>query len=794
MSVTLINTSKFMTRLIYTTLFLIWAATILAQKSTYFITKTSLHPDSIFTERLWPDVAIAENFQTAFPSFGQTPQEATQVQLTYDDHAIYVNAFCSGSGIRADGTQRDNAGQADYFTVAFDTWNDGQNAFEFGVTAAGQVFERRYNDNQPNSNFLSPWSVEVKKHSDGWQAVFTIPFTALRYPNSGPMNWGLQLARFDRSSGERSTWSPESPLIEEKVWQFGSLEGMEHIHAREKLRATIYGTVEASNYSNGIDGLPAENGSFASLGTDLRWGIGTASTIQTTLLPEVSAELGELNDIYSLNRYSPLVAVDFPLDEQRIFRSDEQGLFPDNGAELLNVRIYPYQLGVSAGNTIGGRPLNTTRFSTQTNSNWRLGAGLTLLTPLIETVSIDGGDNKGLIGAAIPTASLFTAQKIWRNNSAIRFSTANFLPGGNGGQSRNTLDFRVRDRTNQYEISGFVRARSNLEPPAGIPGTNLEHRWSAGKVNGAWQYGISSFFWGAKPRVVLDSNLSISRIGNATAHISNTILPKNGPLRWLNWGVYANVRYFYRPQSNVVETSTYYLFNTEAISRRFNEIGFSLGSDFTPTTRSINIGQIIWARPVGAYVYSQFRYSTDTRKRSVFASRTYTSWNWGNRFVTINQGLSWRYQWNTVLQTRALIEYNHVFNEEKQLKDTQSGLLFTIFDRSNTSFSMGATLFLNRRWNINADIVFSDYDRLLQPEEFQLTGNGPSIPTLATMPGAITIGTQFGMLRTTVQYVGPNGTQVRFIVTPARATNFAPSYDQNVVPVRLEFLCHLIRR
>ncbi len=778
-----------MTRLFHTTLFLIWAATILAQKSTYFIPKTSLHPDSIFTERLWPNVAIAENFQTAFPSFGQTPQEATQVQLTYDDRAIYVSAMCGGGGIRADGTERNATGQADYFTVAFDTWKDGQNAFEFGVTAAGQVFEQRYNDNQPNGNFLSPWSVEVRRYSDGWQAMFTIPFTALRYPNSGPVVWGLQLARFDRSSGERSTWSPESPLIAEKVWQFGRLEGMEHINAREKLRATVYGSTYASNYKYKSIQMFEQKGVSASLGTDFRVGIGTESTLQTTFLPEVSATRGT----FSNNSFGYLLEYYPSLSQQRIFLADEIGLFPWYGTELQTKRYFPNMIGVNAGKSIGGRALNTTRFNTQTNSNWRLGAGLTLFMPLIEIEPLTGGENKGLIGAAIPTASLFTAQKIWRNNSSIRFSTANFLPGGNGGRSRNTLDFRLRNRTNQYEIWGFVRSNSNLAPMEGVPGTNLAHYWGAGKVNGAWQYGINASFWGSEYRAALDSNLLLSRIQRASAYVSNTIFPKKGPVQWFNWGVSTRVSYNYASLQGD-QQFIYYNFNTHSIGRRFNELTFDFESDFKPAYRYFpNSGRDLKQR-VGPLLQTAFSYSTDTRKRSVFTARTVANANWGNRFGQVIQRLAWRYQWSPMLQTRVLFQYEHNFNETSQVQTMPSGNKFTAFDRSQSQPGAGLTLFLNRRWVIEADLVIVDFTRMLQPEEFLLNSDGTTTATNTPQPKVRVVGNNTIVARASLYYAGPKGTQVRFVFEPARQNNYeAPDIEQSST-VRLEFLCHLFKR
>jgi Carbohydrate family 9 binding domain-like len=100
------------------------------------------------TDEVWKNVAIASDFVQHRPKPYTRASQKTDIKIVYDDAAIYVLAYMYDTdiqGIRRQFGQRDDVGDiaCDYLNLAFDSYNDDQNAFRFGVTAAGVQFDSR---------------------------------------------------------------------------------------------------------------------------------------------------------------------------------------------------------------------------------------------------------------------------------------------------------------------------------------------------------------------------------------------------------------------------------------------------------------------------------------------------------------------------------------------------------------------------------------------------------------------------------------------------------------------------
>ena len=94
--------------------------------------------DGFAEEKSWNSADIATGFIERNPTEGNPPQQKTEVQILYDDNAIYVLARCYDKspdsiltqlGERDDIGGRRNSLNTDVFKVSFDTYGNMLDAF-----------------------------------------------------------------------------------------------------------------------------------------------------------------------------------------------------------------------------------------------------------------------------------------------------------------------------------------------------------------------------------------------------------------------------------------------------------------------------------------------------------------------------------------------------------------------------------------------------------------------------------------------------------------------------------------
>lgn len=96
--------------------------------------------DGKLDDVVWQNATAATGFIIKNPDYGKPSAQKTEVKIIYTNDALYIGAYLHDDPklIRNTLTSRDvyQFQDADYFGVAFDTYKDKQNAFEFIVTPA----------------------------------------------------------------------------------------------------------------------------------------------------------------------------------------------------------------------------------------------------------------------------------------------------------------------------------------------------------------------------------------------------------------------------------------------------------------------------------------------------------------------------------------------------------------------------------------------------------------------------------------------------------------------------------
>ena len=105
---------------------------------------TSIRIDGHLDEEAWNQAEIVTGFRQLTPNEGAPATHQTEVRILYGEGGIYVGAMLyddNPSLIEQTLGRRDDFNRADWFVVSFDSYYNRQNAFTFGVNAAGIQYD-----------------------------------------------------------------------------------------------------------------------------------------------------------------------------------------------------------------------------------------------------------------------------------------------------------------------------------------------------------------------------------------------------------------------------------------------------------------------------------------------------------------------------------------------------------------------------------------------------------------------------------------------------------------------------
>ena len=178
--------------------------------------------DGKLLEPQWRQAPAQSNFVQNFPTDTLPATKDTEFRILYNNDFLYVglvmqtqsNEFVTNS------LQRDyRATGSDNISISIDTFNDGANAFIFGINPFGVVREGLIaNGGSDSRDFSTSWDVKWwgEAHiADGYySAEFAIPMNSLKFQDGGTY-WGINCYRFDTQTNESTIWSsvPQNQMI-----------------------------------------------------------------------------------------------------------------------------------------------------------------------------------------------------------------------------------------------------------------------------------------------------------------------------------------------------------------------------------------------------------------------------------------------------------------------------------------------------------------------------------------------------------------------------------------------------
>lgn len=208
--------------------------------------------DGRATEAVWQVAERRQEFRMFSPREEGDPTVRTELQIAYDDRALYVlvRAFDPrpDSIVRLIARRDTDGAPNDQIQLFIDSFHDRRSGYEYIVNAAGVKSDYLiFDDTGFDQSWDGVWDVATTIDSLGWVAEFAIPLQQLRFTNRDAPQFGIMVWRLVGRSGERVSWPSYRPSRSGYMSQTGTLTGLRDLARRSSLEASPYSLVRTRN-------------------------------------------------------------------------------------------------------------------------------------------------------------------------------------------------------------------------------------------------------------------------------------------------------------------------------------------------------------------------------------------------------------------------------------------------------------------------------------------------------------------------------------------------------------------
>ena len=473
-------------------IFLLYSSFGYSQKKTLQaqIISQSISIDGKLDEDAWANAHVASDFVMFEPDNGKAipNPKRSEIKVLYNNDAIYIGAMLyddEPDKILKEISQRDNFGTADIFGVFINGFNDGQQNFEFFVSAADVQGDCIMTDaNGEDFTWDAVWISKATLSNKGWIVEIKIPYAALRFSAENKQTWGINFFREIKRERKKYTWN----LIDTKIGTFtqqnGNLEGIENIKPPTRLFFMPY----ASYYLNAGEGQKT----YGTLkgGMDIKYGINDAFTLDAILIPD-----------FGQTKYDDQILNLGPFEQQ----FNENRAFFTEGTDLFNKGNMFYS------RRIGGQPsvdpdLNDDEEIIETVQNVNLinalkvsgrtknGLGIGVLNAVTEktfaviqdTIS---GETRRAVVEPLTNYNVLVLDQRFRKNSSVTLINTNVSRNTHYRDANVTgLAWDLNTKANTYNVSGTVKYslinaeedKNGIYSTIGFAETSGKYRYSFG--------------------------------------------------------------------------------------------------------------------------------------------------------------------------------------------------------------------------------------------------------------------------------------------------------------------------
>lgn len=446
--------------------------------------------DGQLDDAVWEEVPVGTDFSMLSPDIGNPAPERfrSRVRVAYTDEALYIGAELRdrhGDSILHQVTERDVYDEnTDWFMVALNPFNDGQNQFKFVVTAAGTKTDLRTNaagNDDPSYNTI--WESAVRRSDSGWSLELAIPYVALRFPRKNSAQWGLNFTRSIRRNRHQYSWNPvDRGSGYSQAYQAGLLRGMTGIDPPVRLSFMPY----LSAYRNDYRGETTHD---FNAGLDVKYGLGPSFTLDATLIPD-------FGQVAFDNQFLNLSPFENRFQENRQFFNEGTELFSIGdlfysrriGGEPKNITNQNLdEEGTVEARTEYTQLLNATKVSGRTSGNLGIGVLNAVTDQSFRTVTDTSGNTERQLLEPLTNYNVVVLDQRFNRNSSVSFINTNTWREG-GARDANVAGLlaSIYNGSGQYRLDGSLK-RSDIITDTSRQ-TGYEASLRLGDVDGQWRW------------------------------------------------------------------------------------------------------------------------------------------------------------------------------------------------------------------------------------------------------------------------------------------------------------------
>jgi hypothetical protein len=452
--------------------------------------------DGKLNEAVWETTPIANNFVMFSPDNGKPIAEnkRTEVKILYDNDAIYIGATLydeEPNKILKEITKRDEFGTADTFAIFINGNNDGQQDFQFYVTAAdGQADCINTNANGEDYSWDAVWDSKAIITEFGWAVEMRIPYSALRFSSQNKQTWGLNFFREIRRARQKYTWNFVDNKIGSFTQQAGTLEGIENIKTATRLFLLPY-----SSYYVNADAQNKTKGTIKG-GLDIKYGINDAFTLDMVLIPDFGQtkfdekilNLGPFEQQFNENRAFFTEGTDL-FSKGDLFYSRRIGGNPTLGEDDLENKLDKDKEITNYPNTVG--LINALKISGRTKNGLGIGF-LNAVTEKTEAVIKNKitGQTRTEVIEPLANFNVLVLDQRFRQTSSIAFVNTNVIRnGGFRDANVSALVWDLNTKKSTYNLQGNLRY-SHVNDTEIENGTSTKIEFN--KTSGKYRYSLGN--------------------------------------------------------------------------------------------------------------------------------------------------------------------------------------------------------------------------------------------------------------------------------------------------------------
>ena len=561
--------TKFKITIAFLFIYICSAAQNLDKSFTVKHTESNFIIDGILNEKEWENAESVGQFEQYFPADNVPARHQTDIRMLVDDETLYIaiKVESPGNNYVISSLERDfRAGGNDNISLLFDTFNDGNMAFLFGINPLGvrrEVFIS--GGGQDLSGFTTSWDVkwtgESKIYDNYYTAEMAIPLTSFKFAE-GETKWRFQSYRFDMQSNERSNWYriPQNQSVINLAFM-GDMY-FEKPLGRSRTPLAII------PYINGIadkDFTSDASNTSLKVGGDAKIAIGNSMNLDVTLNPDFSNV--EVDDIFT-----NLTRFEVNLPERRQFFIDNNDLFGGFGNNDDANPFFSRRIGIATdrlGNTVQNDIIGGARLSGKLNKNLRLGL-LNIQTSKDEAQGIASNNNM----------MFALQQKVFsRSNISLFFLNRQTTGSEEYYQDKDEynrvigIDYNLASKNNVW--SGKFYTHKSFEPNQG------DESYSAGA-----QLRRNTRFWNLSADMIyvgddFRSDLGFIRrkdIIRSTTSLRRLFWPKNGKVN--NHSIDFRPTLIWRPGLDYQKTDHEIGLNYRVVMKDFTEFGVNLTNNY----------------------------------------------------------------------------------------------------------------------------------------------------------------------------------------------------------------------